>query len=378
MMPTQGPTADAVMRSAEINVTDTGGATGQQGALAQPYVLVSVNNRILTNMRDPGDSRFGGQLTDRSGPSGLRIGAGDVVSLSIFEAAPGGLFTPPVTAGARPGNFVELPPQTVGRDGSLNVPYAGSVPVAGRSPAEIERLVENRLRNRAIEPQVVLTIREQRSAQASVLGEVNAPSKFTINPQGERVLDVIARAGGSKFPAYESIVIVQRGSRRAQVGLGALLRDPSNNIFVQPGDSIFVSREQRHYVALGAQGQNGLFFFDSERVTLSYAMGKAGGLLDERADPAFVFVYRIEARAQLEKFGVDLGQHTDKVIPVIYQINLRDPSGVFIAQSLSLRDKDVIFAANSPTVELTKFLQFLRIGVNLVREGAAVNPNNIN
>lgn len=373
VMPSHGPASASVGAGAmtQVGSTQADAAEGVAG-VAQNYVLVHVNNAILAKMKTSGDPRFAGMLTDRRAPQGLRIGAGDVISLSIFEAAPGGLFTPAVTAGARPGNFVDLPAQTVGRDGTINVPYAGTIPVANRTPGEIERLIEGRLRNRAIEPQVVLTLRDQRSSQVSVLGEVNTPAKFTINPQGERLLDAIARAGGPRYPAYETLVAVQRGGKKAQVGMSTLIRDPSNNIYIQPNDVVYVTREQRHFVALGASGQNGLFFFDSERVTLSYAMGKAGGLLDERAEPGAVFIYRVEPRSQLLQYGADLSNSTDQMIPTVYAINLRDPSGFFIAQNLGLSNRDVIFVGNSITVDVSKFLQFVRLGINTGREGIAL------
>lgn len=372
-VPSHGPEAATIPTGAAVEVgkSNQGGAQ-DASTVAQPYVLVHVDNKVLAYLGHYPEPRFAGLLTDRRGPVGLRVGAGDVISVSIFEAAPGGLFTPSVTAGARPGNFVELPPQTVGREGTINVPYAGIVGVANRSPSEIERIIESRLRNRAIEPQVIVTIREQRSAQVSVLGEVNTPTKFTINPQGERVLDAIARAGGPKFPAYETVVAVQRFGKKAQTSMPALIRDPGNNIFVQPGDIIYVSREQRHFVALGASGQNGLFFFDSERVTLSYAMGKAGGMLDERAEPGAVFIYRIEPRRHLERLNANVSEFRGDYIATVYAINLRDPSGFFLARTLEVRDKDVIFVANAVTVDIAKFLNFIRIPIATVRDASQI------
>jgi polysaccharide export outer membrane protein len=73
--------------------------------------------------------------------------------MSIFEAAPGGLFTPGTSAGARPGNFVDLPPQAVDQKGSIYVPYAGEISSAARTIPDIQQAVVARLRNRAIEPQ---------------------------------------------------------------------------------------------------------------------------------------------------------------------------------------------------------------------------------
>jgi polysaccharide biosynthesis/export protein len=45
---------------------------------------------------------------------------------------------------------------------------------------------------------------------------------------------------------------------------------------------------------------------------------------------------------------------------VIYLVNLRDPSGYFLAQTFEMRNKDVIYTSNATAVETTKFLSFLR------------------
>jgi polysaccharide export outer membrane protein len=60
------------------------------------------------------------------------------------------------------------------------------------------------------------------------------------------------------------------------------------------------------------------------------------------------------------KFGVDCTKFEGPIIPVIYHVNLRDPSGYFLAQSFEMRNKDVLFSSNSSVVETTKFLVFLR------------------
>ena len=49
------------------------------------------------------------------------------------------------------------------------------------------------------------------------------------------------------------------------------------------------------------------------------------------------------------------------IIPVIYNLDLRDPSGYFLAQKFEMRNKDVIYTSNAATVETTKFLQFIRL-----------------
>ena len=215
--------------------------------------------------------------------------------MTIFEASPGGLFIP-LESNNSSGNFVNLPDQTVDSSGNISVPYAGSIKCRGQEPAAVQRVIEQRLASRAIEPQAVVAVKSQTSSEVSVLGDVNVPAKFQVNPDGERVLDVIAKAGGPKQPGYETYVTLQRGTRKATIYFQKLVREPSNNIYVLPNDTVYVFREPHAFMAFGASGENGRFDFADETINLSDALGKAGGLLDNRANPGAVVVYRIEDR----------------------------------------------------------------------------------
>ena len=77
-----------------------------------------------------------------------------------------------------------------------------------------------------------------------------------------------------------------------------LVYEPANNIYVQPGDRIYVYREQQKFIAFGATGQQGEFNFDAWRINLAEGVAKAGGLVDVQADPGSVFLYR-RSRAKL-------------------------------------------------------------------------------
>ena len=61
-----------------------------------------------------------------------------------------------------------------------------------------------------------------------------------------------------------------------------------------------------------------------------------------------------------EQLGVDCSKFPGPIIPIIYNINLRDPAGYFLAANFEVRNKDVIYTANAASVESTKFLNFLR------------------
>src|SRR6202171_5815828 len=287
VLPGTGPTSDAV---------NAGATAGVRSGAALSYARADVSADTIGFLSQPNLITFKGEFPDKRAKPNQVVGVGDVLNISIFEAAPGGLFTPGQAAGARPGNFVDLPAQAVDQKGSIYVPYAGEIPAAARTIPDIQQAVVARLRNRAIEPQVVVSLNQQHSSVVSVLGDVNAPGVLALNSVGERLLALVARAGGPKFAAIESYVTLQRDGKRVRVLLSRVVHDPRENIFVRPNDVIFVTRESPTFTALGALNQNVFGFnseipFDVETLTLTQAMGKAGGLNDIQSDPSELYVF---------------------------------------------------------------------------------------
>jgi len=323
-----------------------------------PYALVRLNPDVV-QILGRHTTRLSTAFANRAPPKAFRFGIGDIVSVTIFEAAAGGLFIP-AEAGVRPGNFVVIPNQAVDDAGNITVPYAGAIRANGRTPAEVQRAIVDALKNRAIEPQVVVSVVEQRTSLISVLGDVKASGRFPASPAGERIVDVIARAGGPASQGYDMWVTLERQGHRASVPFGALVYEPTNNIFVLPADVVYLYNQPQTFVAFGAAGNQGQFKFDAWRISLAEAVGKVGGLTDGLADPASVFLYRGEPREVARQIGVDVSRFEGPVIPVIYLVNLRDPGGYFLTQSFEMRNKDVVFVSNAAAVETTKFLIFLR------------------
>jgi polysaccharide export outer membrane protein len=344
-----------------------------------PYALVKLTPQTVSIIGRYEPRGLAGAFPDKHlQPTKLRFGIGDVVSVTIFEAAAGGLFIP-TEAGVRPGNFVTIPDQTVDNDGNISVPYAGYVRAAGRYNGEIQADIVSRIKNRAIEPQVVVTLTQQRTSLVSVVGEVNTPVRYPAAASGamDRVTDAITRAGGIKGQGFETWVMLQRGSIRATVPFANLVYEPSNNIYVQPGDRIYVYREQQKFLAFGAAGQQGEFNFDAWRINLAEAVGKAGGLVDVQADPGSVFLYRQEPREIAELLGVDVSTFAGELVPVIFSISFRDPGGYFLATNFQIRNQDVLFIANSPSVDITKFLNYLNVFISTANNGVVLGANAI-
>jgi polysaccharide biosynthesis/export protein len=374
LFPGTGPTSDAVNRNA---------AAGVRSTAPLPYALIDVTADTIGFLSQPNVVSFKGEFPDKRPKPNQVVGVGDVLNISIFEAAPGGLFTPAQAAGARPGNFVDLPAQAVDQKGSIYVPYAGEIPAAGRTIPEVQQAVVARLKNRALEPQVVVSFNQQHSSVVSVLGDVNTPGVLALNSVGERLLALMARAGGPKFEAIESYVTLQRDGKRVKVLLSHVVHDPRENIFIRPNDVIFITREAPTFTALGALNQNIFGFnseipFDVETLTLAQAMGKAGGLNDQLSDPSEIYVNRYEDRHFLQKLGVDTRRFTIDRIPTIYRLNLRDPSGMLLATAFQMRSKDVMYVANAKVVDYYKLLALINTtAASLSNTANAVTSVNI-
>jgi polysaccharide export outer membrane protein len=286
--------------------------------------------------------------------------------VTVFEAASGGLFIP-AEGGVRPGNFVTIPNQAVDIHGNISIPYAGSIRALGRTQVEVQGAIVAALKNRAIEPQVVVSMVEQKTSMITILGEGRS-ARIPATASPERLLDVIARAGFSATvvggatlgsAGSGSWVILERNGRRAIAPFGALIYESANNIYAHPNDTIYLYFEPQTFLAFGAVGTQQQIPFGTWRLSLAEAISRAGGLVDVQADPASVFLYRGEARDVAEAMGIDVRPYEGPLIPVIYTINLRDPAGYFLASSFEMRNKDILYASNSFSVESTKFMSYL-------------------
>jgi polysaccharide biosynthesis/export protein len=364
-------------------------ASGQYDPKNLLYALVRLTPRTV-DILAANNPQIAGEFPDRRGPEAVRFGVGDVLGITIFESGPGGLFTAP-QGGTATGNYVTLPNQAVDDRGNISVPYAGTLRAKGRTAIEVQQAIINALKDSALKPQAVVSVVDQRASSYTVLGEVRGSGRFAVSASGERLLDAIARAGGLSGQGNESWVMLERDGRRALAPFGAIVDVPANNIYVRAHDTIYIFREPQTFLAFGAVGtgggagavtistgsgsRGGQFPFDAWRITLSEALAKTNGINDSTANPSSVFLYRGETRHVAELLGVDVSKFDGPVIPIIYNIDLRNPAGYFLASKFEMRNKDVIYVSNASSIESAKVMAFIRSVVDTATDpiGAATN-----
>jgi polysaccharide export outer membrane protein len=197
-------------------------------------------------------------------------------------------------------------------------------------------------------------------------GDVARPGRYPIALEGERVLDVIATAGGTKFPARETYVTFIRGEATGIQLVKKIIEDPRENVYVRRGDRIYLNHDPKRYTVLGAVTKPGIYVFDAAQVNVLEAVASAGGLLDSRADASGLFVFRYEHPSRLDSIGAKYSSFMNGRVPTIYRINMSHARSYFFAQSFMLDDKDSVFVSNAKAVEVGKILKLINLATSSV------------
>jgi polysaccharide export outer membrane protein len=160
------------------------------------------------------------------------MGPGDTVSVFVYRA-------PELSA--------ELP---VRPDGRISLPLVPDIQVAGRTPSDLARDVEERLKRYVREPNVTVMVRSfigMPNQQIRVIGEAAQPMSMPYR-EGLSVLDVmIASRGLTRYAAGNRAEIIRTDPATGQrevvrVRLNDLLRsgNVSQDIPMRPGDTLVI------------------------------------------------------------------------------------------------------------------------------------------
>jgi len=306
---------------------------------ALPFDVIDLTPTSVVAYR-PAASVDRPSVTSRLSAGGrVAVAPGDVVKVRIFEPYEGSIF-PTIQ---RPG--ADLGTQRVTDEGTINIPYVGSVAVAGLDLSQIEQRIAGQLKGKAQDPQVIVEFVSDRTHTVMVSGDVKNPGRVSVLEGTRSAVDAINRAGGPfNLPAAQAEVVVRR---KGQVILTAQYADllAGADIGIQKNDEIVVRPNSRVFTVLGAVLKSGNVDLTKPNLTLLEALGQVGGLSDERANKTGVFVFRLGdiqnipgARARV--FRLDLGQ----------------PVSIFVAQQFGMQARDVVYVTNAPLYEYNKIL----------------------
>lgn len=228
-------------------------------------------------------------------PQGLPPGAAQAIAAQTGQAtAPAAAAAQPAASTSTDAGYVMGPDDVievdvlgqpefktrarVRADGTIALPFLGTVPVRGETPVSFASDIAAKLRSGGYyaNPIVNVEIASYASRYVVVLGEVASPGLQPVD-RSYRVSEIIARAGGLK-PSGAEYVILRRETGEElklpfeKLAMGAAADDP----VVNPGDKIYVPQMETFYVygQIAAPGVYGI----QDEMTLRKALARGGGL----------------------------------------------------------------------------------------------------
>lgn len=193
------------------------------------------------------------------------MGTGDSIRITVFQ-------NPDLTTEAR-----------ISALGTVRLPLLGAVPVAGLTTDQAALQIATRLRDQQVlrEPEVTVTLMQLRSRQVSVLGQVGRPGRYPLEEAGQRVVDMIAQAGGITGSGDETVTLLRRRDGQSQKLVFALqdlydANTPGGSLLLESGDTILVPRAPVFYI-YGEVQRAGAYRLE-ENLTVVQALSLGGGI----------------------------------------------------------------------------------------------------
>ncbi|CDG00073.1 polysaccharide biosynthesis/export family protein [Avibacterium paragallinarum] len=325
--------------------------------------LIEVNNKVAESMFNQQQPQSFLQFPSSKAHYQGVVNAGDLLDITLWEAPPATLFGSVLNqAGVSGGQSTHLPEQVVNSNGRITIPFVGVLKVAGKTPEQIQSEIVGRLQAIANQPQAVVRIVKNNSANVTVLTK-STTIRMALTAYGERVLDAIAAAGGAGGNVQDVSVRLTRGNQVQTISLARLTEEPQQNILLRSGDVVTLLNNPLSFTAMGAVGNSKEIRFSAEGLTLAEAIGRLGGLNDDRADPRGVFIFRYvpfeEMPLSKQNEWQAKGYHNGMKIPTVYQANLLEPQSMFWIQQFPIKDKDIVYVSNAPLAEYQKFIRMI-------------------
>ena len=360
-LPRDGPSGRSVVE---------GGSSPER---AGDYAIINLDFELSERLKAAPPPSFSSlALASSEAPTDV-IGVGDTLAISIFEPG-GGLFGGRSNTTETSGQQT-LPPLIVSRDGAVPIPFAGNVSVQGLTPAQASAAVRRALIGKVANPQVIVTMAGNTSNAVTVLGEVRNPGRQPLSANQDRILDVLAAAGGSSRSIYDVNVQIQREGRTYVAPMAIVTTVFNENVRLQRGDQVNLVYKPRRFSSFGAFNAVARSELPPGPLTLAEALSGVGGLDSNLADAKSVLVFRFERPETAQLLGIQQTA-TARGVPVVYRLNLNEGEGFFIASNFQIEPDDIIYAPRSGAAEMRKFFEFVQSVTRVVYDVSVTSTLN--
>lgn len=365
-LPRDGPSGASI---------DSGATTTQ--ALGS-YALVPLTYEVTERIKHVPPQFFGTLATASSEQPVDIIGEGDTLAVSIYDPS-GSLFGGDGNSRSTSieGGSQALPGSVVDRSGSVSIPFAGQVRVQGLTSTQAAAAIRRALVGKVANPQVLVAIAGNVSNSVNVLGDVRQPGRVPVGVNRDRILDVIAAAGGSARSTDDLIISIQRAGQTYTAPLSAVTTEFGENVRLQRGDVINVQYKPRRFSTFGALNAVAQVDMPAGPMTLTGAMSKVGGLNTNAANARRVMVFRFERPEVAQALGISQPA-TPRGVPVVYELNFADAANVFAATNMQVMPEDVVYVPLAGAAEMRKFFEVVQSMTRVVYDISVTSTLNNN
>lgn len=279
-------------------------------------------------------------------PSAYVIGKGDLLSVLVWNYPELNIATTGAQALSATNGAQTPAAYVVDQDGQIQFPYVGSIEMAGLTEKQARDRLSERLLKSIKKPDLTLRVLAFRSKKVYVDGEVRTPGNQAIDDVPMTLLEALTRAGGLLASADQSAIAVSRGGVTRMINLPLLVRQgfSPSAIVLTNGDVVRVrSRDENKVYVLGEVNAPRALQMINGRLTLSEALGEAGGLNQLSAAGTQVYVVR----------------NVSGATPLIYNLDAKSPVALALADDFQLTPRDIVFVDASGLARFNRILTLL-------------------
>ena len=348
------------------------------------YALVPLTYEVTERMKQVPPQFFGTLAAGSSDQPADVIGEGDTLAISIFDPS-GSLFGGTLGSGSSSsrtnttlsGGNQALPGAVVDRSGSVAIPFGGQVRVQGLTSTQAAAAIRRSLVGKVANPQVLVSIAGNASNTVNVLGDVRQPGRAPLGVNSDRILDVIAAAGGSARTTDDLTISIQREGQTYTAPLSAVTTEFGENVRLQRGDVINVQYKPRRFSTFGGLNAVAQVDMPAGPMTLTGAMSKVGGLNTNTANARRVLIFRFERPEVAQALGINQPA-TTRGVPVVYELDFSDAANVFAATNMQVMPEDVIYVPLAGAAEMRKFFEVVQSLTRVVYDVSVTSTLNNN
>ena len=321
--------------------------------IVAPAKILAITPRLVRQEKVLRDQQVAEDISALLQPAQVyRIEAGDVLHIVVWDhpelsasMLPAGV---PGAVGIAGVAVSPMQPQSgfeIDQQGMLDFPYAGKLKLAGLTTVEAHQQVVRSLSRYLKNPKVTMRVLTYRSKRVYIDGEVKQPGVQVINDLPMTLTEAINRAGGVTPMADQSRIMVSREGKTYQINMPQLVQRSVNpsSIMLSSGDVVRVlSRDETKIFISGEVTSPRALPMRNGRLTLTEALGEAGGINPVTGDARQVYVVRRTSQSS-----------------VVYQLDANAPGALAMAEGFELNPRDVVYVAATPLTNWNRTISAL-------------------